>query len=499
MTRAWLLGLALGCLAGPVHAASFGSAGTAGADFLKIPSDTRPAGMAGAVAATADGLEALEYNPALLTSVLGWNLSAQHLSYAEDISLEQLSLGWGHPGLGAGLSVLSLSTPDIPSTDSSGAVIGTFKQQDTAVSAGFGLAWGSLSLGLLGRGLQRSLAGYSYQGGEGDVGLAWRPWGGWRLGLAAQHLGSLGALSEEADASPLTFRGGLGWTHDDPEGLSFVGELDAVQPRDASVEARFGMEVGWSYFFARAGAQWSDDYEGRQPFTVGAGLRVSSWQLDYSFADLQGLGEAQRIGLSWRIGGAYGGRKGLQAPQGLAVKKDGADLVLTWKAAPDALGYAIYLRKGQDVDLLRSGTTKAGQTRLRLKKAAGLPLLGIAVSVLGEDGQESALSDELRVTAGKDQSEILRPTGLRLTTEGGKRILHWDGGTGPTLSYQILASRRRGSGYAPLGNPTVQLQKALPGADEWKETHYVVVQALRQNPEGQEASALSTELDVLPR
>src|SRR6185369_9155263 len=80
--------------------AGFGSVGTAGADFLKIPSSTRPAGMAGAVAASAEGLEALEFNPARLSTVLGWELSGQHLSYAEGIALEQGSLGWGRPGFG---------------------------------------------------------------------------------------------------------------------------------------------------------------------------------------------------------------------------------------------------------------------------------------------------------------------------------------------------------------------------------------------------------------
>ncbi len=84
------------------RAADFGSPGTAGADFLKIPSDTRAAGMGGAVAASAWAWKALEYNPAQLDSVLGWELSAQHLSYAEGIALEQLAPGLGQARLGRG-------------------------------------------------------------------------------------------------------------------------------------------------------------------------------------------------------------------------------------------------------------------------------------------------------------------------------------------------------------------------------------------------------------
>ncbi len=320
-------------------------------------------------------------------------------------------------------------------------------------------------MGLLGRGLQRSLAGLSYSGAAGDVGALWNPYGGWKLGLAAQHLGGLGALSQEADPAPMTFRGGLAWVHEPQDGLAFTGELDAVQPRDSAVQARVGFEAGWSYFFARAGAQWSQAYDGTQPFSVGAGLRFSSWQVDYSFAEMQDLGTAQRFGLSWRLDGAYRGRKGLQAPGGLAIKRDGKDLVLSWDASPNAAGYAVYLRKGQDQDLLRAGQTKASQTHLRLKKAGSLPFLGLAVSTLGEDGQESPLSDELRVGSGEDQAaEVPRPSGLQLKMLDGKRALQWSGPEGADYSYQVLVSRRSGNGYAALGKPVVQLQNSCQGA-----------------------------------
>jgi hypothetical protein len=479
----------------------FGSVGTAGADFLKIPSATRAAGMAGAVAASAEGLESLEYNPARLSSVLGWELSAQHLSYAEGIALEQGALGWGRPGLGLGLAVLSLNTPAIPSTDISGAQIGTFKQQDLAVSAGLGWEADGFSMGVLGRGLQRSLAGYSYSGGEADLGAAWRSQGGWRLGLAAQHLGSLSAMAKDADPSPMSFRGGLGWGYQSPDGFSFNGELDGVQPRGTAPQGRLGLEMGWSYFFARAGAQVSQAYDGRQPFTMGAGIRFSSWQLDYSFADLQGLGTAHRFGLNWRLDGAYGGRKGLKAPQGLAVVKNGNDLLLSWQGTENASGYAVYLRKGQDVPINRAGKTKAKQTTLRLKNAAKLPHLGMAVATLGEDDQESPLSDELRVQAGQEKAQTVpKPVNLKVLVEKGQRVLLWDmAGQEGEFSYQVLVSRRSGSGYAPLGKPTLQREKELPGPDEWKESRFVVVQALREGAKGQESSALSDQVDILVR
>lgn len=482
-------------------AAAFGSPGTAGADFLKIPSATRAAGMAGAVAASAEGLEAMEYNPARLSSVLGWELGGQHLSYAEGISLEQLGFGWGRQGLGLGLSILSLSTPDIPSTDITGAVVGSFKQQDLAYSGGFGWERGSFSVGLLGRGIQRSLAGLTYSGVEGDVGLAWNVWGGFRLAAAAQHLGSLGALSEAADPTPMTFRGGLAWSHQVPRGLALTTEIDGVQSRDSSPQARLGFEAGWSYFFGRAGTQLSQAYEGRQPFTVGAGIRYSSWQLDYSFADLQGLGSAQRFGLSWRLDGAIRGRKDLAAPSGLVAKRDGKTLNFSWQPVPEAAGYAVYVRKGPQASLVKVGRASASSPKTRLKQAAEAEL-GFAVASLTEDGQESPLSEELTINAKDAKVEaILAPKHLRIEKVEGEWWLRWD--PTPTtgdVSYQLLVGRRSGSAYAPWGKPTYQTQKLLPkGDDAWKEARFVVIQTLRDGAKGQEQSGLSDELNVLPK
>lgn len=497
---AWLAG-ALALSSGAfAAAASFGSPGTAGADFLKIPSGARAAGMAGAVAASAEGLEALEYNPARLSSVLGWELDGQHLSYAEGIALEQVAFGWGRQGLGLGLSVLSLSTPDIPSTDLSGAVTGSFKQQDLAYAGGLGWERGSFSVGLLGRGIQRSLAGLTYSGYEGDVGLAWDVWGGFRLAAAAQHLGTLGALSEAADPAPLTFRGGLAWSHQVPRGLALTTELDAVQSRDSTPQARLGLEAGWSYFFGRAGTQVSQAYEGRQPFTVGAGIRYSSWQLDYSFADLQGLGSAQRFGLSWRLDGAIRGRKDLAAPAGLAAKREGKTLNFSWQPVKEAAGYAVYLRKGPQASLVRVGRAPASQPKMRLKQAADAEL-GFAVASLTEDGVESPLSDELTVH-GKDAKveAILAPRHLRLEKVDGEWWLRWDASlSSGDISYQLLAGRRSGS-YVPWGKPTYQTQKALPkGEEAWKESRFIVIQTLREGTQGQESSSLSEELNILPQ
>ena len=481
-------------------AAGFGSPGTAGADFLKIPSNTRAAGMAGAVVASSDGLEALEYNPARLSTLLGWELSGQHLSYALGVNLEQLAFGWGRPGLGAGLSVLSLSTPDIPSTDLSGAVTGSFKQQDLAYSAGGAWGHGPVSVGVLGRGIQRSLAGLSYSGLDADVGLAWDVWGGWRLGATAQHLGSLGALSEVADPAPLTFRGGLGWRHESDTGLSVNTELDAVQSRDAAIQARFGLEAGWSYFFGRVGTQISQAYEGRQPFSVGAGIRFSSWQLDYSFADLQGLGSAQRLGLSWRLDGAIRGRKGLAATTGIRAKREGNVLNFAWEPVKGAAGYAVYVRKGPQASLVKVGHASASQPKTRLKQASVLEI-GFAVASLTEDGAESALSEELLVKRQDANAEVLlAPRNLRLEKVDGLRTLRWDASTqSGEFSYQVMVSRRSGSGYVLWGKPTYQTQKALPrGEEAWKDARFIVIKALRAQDQGNEESETSVELNVLP-
>ena len=499
MTRLAAAWLAL--MAAPLGAATFGSPGTSGAEFLELPASARAAGLAGTGVALARGVEGLEYNPARLALLSGWDLAADHLSYLEGINLEQLGLAWGQPGRGLGMDVRTLASPQIPQTDALGNQTGTFNEQDLAVSLGGGMSWGDLALGVTGRWVQQQLAGYSSSGPEADVGLAWQPWPGWRVGAAAQHLGTLSAYSAVADPTPMLLRGGVGWEGAFDSGISLSMEADAEQPRGGSVQVRGGAELGWSVLFLRLGGLWSQDYDARQTSTLGVGLKLGEVTLDYAFADLTGLGATQRFGISWRPGAVLAARpRGV--PSRLRALRQGEDLQLSWSPVAGSRGYWVYVRKAHGADPVRLGKAPIQASSVRLRRAASMGDLGLAVSSLAEDGSEGPRSDELKVEAHQSSAEALEsPQAVRIIRQGGKRILTWaPGAGGDGQRFVVLAGRRSGSGYKALGPPQEATRLELDPAHEWKDVRFVVVQALRRPADGtSQESPLSDEAVLSPR
>jgi len=296
-------------------------------------------------------------------------------------------------------------------------------------------------------------------------------------------------------------RGGLGWEQAFDNGLSLSLEADAVDPRDGSPQLRGGGELGWNVFFIRVGGLWSQDYDSQQTSTLGAGVKLGDVTVDYAFGDFTGLGATQRFGLSWRPGATLAPRPN-GVPSGLRALRDGNDLLLSWTPVAGSQGYWVYLRRAHGADPQRLGKLPIQGASVRLHKAAALGDLGLAVSSIAEDGSESPRSDELRVEAGQGSAEALgAPQAVQLSREGGKRVLSWvPGSGGDGQLFQVFASRRSGSGYAPLGQPQQATRFELDPDHAWREVRFVVVRALRQPAGGKlQESPFSMEAVVAPR
>ena len=385
---------------GAAHAAGFGSPGTAGADFLKIPLSARAAGMAQALAAQGGAAEGLELNPALLGRLDGAQLAGGSVSYFEGITLNHGTLSYGQGRWGAGLSLVTLTTPDIASYDSLGNASGSFRQSDMGLGLGAAYAWRKWSLGLAGRVVTRQLAGLGSSGFEGDAGVAWLE-EGWRFGVSAQHLGSLSALEQQADDSPMTFRAAVGWQGEGDEGLSLTLELDGVLERDAQTQTRAGVELGYRQsVFARLGWQYSASFDGRQGLAAGLGAAYKTLSLDYAYVPYAGLGSTHRFSLSARFGATgkgYGAVEILGPPRDVEARVEGNALLLTW-SAPEGrapAGYQVYVRRKRD-DALKPALRKPTQsTQLRLKNLGSIKEAGFVVVSVDAKGEENGRADEL--------------------------------------------------------------------------------------------------------
>jgi len=80
-------------------------------------------------------------------------------------------------------------------------------------------------------------------------------------------------------------------------------------------------------------------------------------------------------------------------------------------------------------------------------------------------------------------------------------VLSWvAGGGGDGQLFQVYASRRSGSGYAPLGPPRSSTSLELDPEHAWREARFLVVRASRQPSGGRlQESPFSKELVLAPR
>ena len=505
--KALALILASLCAATALHA---DSAGTAGADFLKIPVSARAAGMGGALSALSDDLSALEVNPARLSQLDGVMATGGHLSYFEGIAMENLSLGYGWNGAGLAFGFQSLSSPEIAGLDSQGRDAASFSLHDMALTLGYGQRLGALSAGLDARMVTRSLAGLNSTGYMGDIGLGLELGKGFSLALLAQNLGSASALESVADPLPLSYRGGLGFQGEPFSDSILRIEADAVLPSDSSLQLRGGLELEYQQaFFVRAGGQWSEAFDSRQNFSAGAGFRLSQFQLDYSYVPFSALGSAQRLSLSVYLSrllhpGAATQKTSLSRPLNLKIKPSPEGLDLSWEAPTqgEVDSYAVYVRRGADAELKRITLKPLRRRLVHIKGAFGDKEYGVAVSALDMSGKEGERSREVKIRPDSKTREVLGapepPHKLSARKEKGHIHLSWQAAESPgRLRYQIYASTRSHNSYMPVKNGEIEAtQFDFVPAGMKSGSAFFVVKTLRSDKGGTAESEFSEEVPV---
>jgi hypothetical protein len=495
--------LFLGLLAA---ATSHAATGTSGETFLQIPLLARPAAMAGADTALATGVEGLEYNPAALSDLDNWDVAADQVSYAEGINLEELVAGWGRGVYGGGLSLISLSTPQVPETDENGTQIGTFGMEDLALTGGAARTFGPWSAGLNLRLVSLSLDNYVQHGAEADLGAGYAFGNGLKLGLDLQHLGTLDASDGSSDPTPFTVRGGVGWQGNLGPEFTLAADWDVVAPNDSSAEFLEGLEVGWRELYLRLGGEWSQDWDNRQTATFGAGFKLGDLRLDYAFSELAGIGATQRIGLDWRLGG---GRRARPAATPTSTPTYSATptpspaapvFTATATATPSATGPAYSATPSPAAwafSATPSPTAEAFSATPTPSPAApaftATPTPSPAAPAFTATPTPSPAAPAFSPTPTPEP--IAPPTGLRLTQENGQPVLVWNAAPEAGVSYQLLVSRSSGSGYFPVGGAVSGTTLAIAKVQQ---PLYVVVEAVRQGASGTQESPPSNEVVVEP-
>ncbi len=114
------------------------NAGTSNGAFLKIPTDARGVVMGAAMVSLAESSEGMRWNPAALALSDGQELSATHIQYYQDISIENVAFAYPleHGTIGASMFYLSPGT--LEGRDATGARTGDFSFYNAVGSVGFG-------------------------------------------------------------------------------------------------------------------------------------------------------------------------------------------------------------------------------------------------------------------------------------------------------------------------------------------------------------------------
>ena len=472
----------------PVAAEASGG-GSSGAEFLRIGMGARPAALGESFTGLADDVTAAAWNPAGLGRLKRIELSAMHMMYVADMSYEFLaaSMPLGNAGTVA-LSGAYLNVPPFDSTEpGSGLPKGSAGDGVASLSWGMSLApfmpsdpdYEHLFVGMTGKFIYRSLGGYAPAGGTGETYTAmsgaadlgflyeWTPTV--TVGASMMNLGKpVTFLGDEADALPLSVRGGVGWHALDGKLFGLVLLADLVKPVDADggafksgtwggagVEAVVGRILS-----LRGGFRQSAD---GARVVGGAGVSWAGFSLDYAFLPMEAMGTVHRMGLTVKIGRGY---VPLPAPGKLVGEPmPGGKALVRWEPVKNASGYLVELKKPGQADYKRITP--------RPRAAPEVPLGGLKVGeeygfrVLAVDGaghEGRPATGTVRLPA----RSVLHPpaTFTAAATGDGKVTLSWQAVPG-VVGYHLYERKADGKfrklTKTPLKGIRVGLKGLVPG------------------------------------
>lgn len=289
--------------------------GTTADDFLRIGRGPRPAGMGDAFVAVADDVNAVNWNPAGLTSLSDTELQLLHTAWLLDVSDDDLA--YAQPagstgGLGFSLAWLHASAQRF---DSSFSDIGSVDASSYGFTFGYGNRLDSLihirpvdiQVGVAVKLLAQRLDANSDYGFGADLAAQWLPSETLSFGAAIQNLGG----GTAGYLLPVTFRLG-GAVH--YRAVAFprdklILSIEGVAFVETHSQLLAGLEYRWalgrSAFSLRAGYRLVQDTGLTAGLTFGVGLDAYLGMLraafDYAYVKYGDLGNTHRMGLTLRV------------------------------------------------------------------------------------------------------------------------------------------------------------------------------------------------------
>lgn len=286
----------------------FEKVGTYSAQFLKIGTSARAAGMGSAFTAVANDATAMYWNPAGMVEINRTQVTLNSVTWPADIDIYFAGAVFTTPYLPGTFGISARALTMDPQEERTIYMPEGTKRFFDAGDMSFGLSYAmyftdKFSAGVSTHFIHMGLADKSVESMAFDFGLLYRIGiQGMKLGMMIQSLGGEVDFDDRSSKMPTLFKVGLSMDayRRGANALLVAGEFS--HPSDNKERMNVGMEYSFNqFFYLRSG--YNIDYD-TQGLAWGLGFRVDTSQtsdlgFDYAWEDLGYLGAAHRITLNF--------------------------------------------------------------------------------------------------------------------------------------------------------------------------------------------------------
>ena len=306
--------------------------------FLSLPPSAQLAALGG-MTASARSADPTQFfaSPALLSAANDHAVAATYVAYVADIKQSFLAYTFNTEKRGRfGLGLTYLNYGSLPQYDAAGNSLGTFSVNEYALSAADSYTWGKFTVGITGKLAVSSIIGDRALALAGDAGVLYKPHDDqdFTVGLVVKNAGAELVPHAGTAREPLPLDVQLGTTikpehmplrftftahhlqqwdiqYLDPSSTSTNAAGDTVRARKnfgdnlarhftvgAELLLGKGLSLRLGYNHLQARELRLDNVGGGAGFSFGAMVRISQFQLDYTYATLQAAGSSNYFTLS---------------------------------------------------------------------------------------------------------------------------------------------------------------------------------------------------------
>jgi hypothetical protein len=269
-------------------------AGNSGLAFLKLGYGSRNIALSDLGVVAGNELNAVNYNPSILTIIDKTQLTFSHSNLIEGTRSELFGAGFNVFGIPLAVMINTTSIPDIEIRTRPGEAISKFDANYFAASLSGSLkVFNHFHSGITIKYLYENLytdeaSGYAFDFGFTYTGIM----DGLSLGVSLRNIGMMNQLRETSTKLPKDLRLGASYIlliTDAKFSISLLGGFQKYLDADNS-HLHLGTEINYDdFFFIRGGC--ISGYDAKN-VTAGFGIKLKSLNLDYAYVPFKyGLGD----------------------------------------------------------------------------------------------------------------------------------------------------------------------------------------------------------------